>query len=382
MVSQAPPFDESRPRSQQASPVAAPLISEPAQADAAWFTTVLRANGMIGPEAVVTAVRARRIGTGLVGQNIQFRLRYRGHTQDAPASLVGKFPSPEEQSRATAKALRTYEREVGFYSELAARVGSRIPRCFLADIDVASDRFVLLLEDLSPATQGDQIAGCSIQQAVLAMDELAGLHAPTWDDASLADIDWLSRAGDPATQEMTRTLYESCWPGFASLYAERLGPAAVDLGEALGRSLATWQSYWQPPNCLTHGDYRLDNMLFGTDAGGYPLATVDWQTVGQGPPVLDAAYFIGNGPPVESRRAHEMELLRQYHRALQVRGVTDYPWTRLREDYRWATFSGVLMSVIASQLVARDERATEMFAVMAERHLAHAVDQRAGELLV
>ena len=35
---------------------------------------------------------------------------------------------------------------------------------------------VLVLEDLAPAEQGDQIAGCTVGQAELAVDEAARLH--------------------------------------------------------------------------------------------------------------------------------------------------------------------------------------------------------------
>jgi aminoglycoside phosphotransferase (APT) family kinase protein len=59
------------------------------------------------------------------------------------------------------------------------------------------------------------------------------------------------------------------------------------------------------PRAVQHGDYRLDNMLFGTAEGGHPLAVVDWQTVVWGPPAFDASYFLGAGLPVDDRRRHE-----------------------------------------------------------------------------
>jgi hypothetical protein len=122
-------------------------------------------------------------------------------------------------------------------------------------------------------------------------------------------------------------------------------------------------------------------MMFGTEKGGYPLATVDWQTVGHGPGILDVAYFIGNGPRVPDRRAHEMDLLKRYHDALSTRGVDSYEWKQCLVDYKRATLAGVLMTVIASQVVASDDRGDAMFAAMAERHFAHAIDQQAGDTL-
>jgi hypothetical protein len=76
-----------------------------------------------------------------------------------------------------------------------------------------------------------------------------------------------------------------------------------------------------------------------------------------------------------------MDLLKRYHDALRARGVDGYGWDRCLDDYRRATLSGVLMTVVASQVVASDDRGNAMFAAMAERHFAHAIDHRAGDAL-
>ena len=356
------------------------LVSDPALADARWLTDVLRYARVLG-DAAVTGVDRERIGTGQMGQNVAFSITYDRPAPGAPATVVGKFPSPEAKSRAAAKTFRTYEREVGFYQEIADTVEIRVPVCFLADIDPDTGDFVLLFEDLRPAVQGDQLAGCSIEQAMLAMDELAALHAPRWGDPSLANIDWLGQSEDAEPNEMIQRVYQGLWPGFVAQFGASLSSEELALGEAFGASMKEWRGLSAPPYCVTHGDYRIDNMLFGTKDGGYPLTTVDWQTVGHGPGIMDAAYFIGNGPLVSDRRAHEMDLLRRYYDALCARGVAGYEWQKCFADYRRATLAGVLMTVIASQVVASDERGVAMFAAMAERHFAHAVDHQAGDFL-
>jgi hypothetical protein len=356
------------------------LISDPARADAQWFTDVLRYARVLDG-AAVTAVQSQRIGTGQMGQNFAFSLTYDGPAPRAPKTIVGKFPSPEAKSRAAARTFRTYEREVGFYQEVAHTVDIRVPFCYLADIDHQTGDFVLLFEDLRPAVQGDQIAGCSIEQAVLAMDELAALHAPRWGDPSLAEIDWLGQSEDAEPTAMIQMAYQGLWPGFVAQFGPRLSPEALAVGEAFGKHMKEWRTFFAPPFCITHGDYRIDNMLFGTPAGGYPLTTVDWQTIGHGPGIMDAAYFIGNGPRIADRRAHEMDLLKRYHDGLCARGVKEYPWDRCLDGYRRATLSGVIMTVIASQVVTNDDRGVEMFATMAERHFAHALDHGVGDFL-
>ena len=356
------------------------LISDPAMVDARWFTDVLRHAGVLG-EAVVSRVEQTRIGTGQAGQNVAFSLTYDSPAPDAPSTVVGKFPSPEPQSVRAAMMFRLYEREVRFYQEIAETVDIRVPACYLADIDLETGAFVLLLEDLRPAVQGNQLVGCSLDEAMLAMEELARLHAPRWDDPTLASIEWLGQPDDDQALAMIDGAYRGLWPAFAAQYGPSLTADALALGEAFGASMSEWRSSFAGPCCVIHGDYRLDNMMFGTEEGGYPLATVDWQTVGHGRGIGDVAYFIGNGLPVPDRRKHEMDLLKRYHDELSRRGVGGYEWTRCLVDYKSATLSGVLMTVIASQVVHSDDRGDAMFAAMAERHFAHAIDHRAGDTL-
>ena len=67
---------------------------------------------------------------------------------------------------------------------------------------------------------------------------------------------------------------------------------------------------------LVHGDYRLDNMLFGRPGSLRDLTVVDWQTVTWGPAMTDVAYFLGCALTTEDRRTHYDELLRAYHEGL------------------------------------------------------------------
>ena len=117
---------------------------------AAGITGALHAAGTLAPDRRVVSVDATRVGTGQMGDCLRLALAYDGDT-DAPATLVAKLPSSDETSRATGMAMRTYEVEVRFYQELAARLPVRAPRCHHAEIDLATGDFVLLLEDLAPA---------------------------------------------------------------------------------------------------------------------------------------------------------------------------------------------------------------------------------------
>ena len=176
-------------------------------------------------------------------------------------------------------------------------------------------------------------------------------------------------------------MYQAVWPGFAERYAAALPLEALGLSERLGDRLGAWTQGASGPETIVHGDYRLDNMLFGTPEGGYPLAVVDWQTVGRGAGLADAAYFLGASLQVEDRRANEEALLRDYHERLTAAGVTAYDWDTCWQDYRRYTFAGVVMAVVASMIVEQTDRGDAMFIAMATRHAAHAIDLGAEDLL-
>ena len=356
------------------------LIRSPAAVTPAWLTAVLRRAGRLD-SAQVDHFDPTIVGTGQMGASVRYTLKYDRDAPQAPRSVVCKFASDDLISRSTGVAMRTYEVEVNFYGQLARTVDIRTPACHFADIDLATGEFVLVMEDLAPSVQGDQLAGCTPDQAALAMDELAKLHAPRWNDRRLADLAWLNR-NTPATLEVSASLLPGLLPGFVERYAARLEPEYLALGEQLMTNIGTWLRGRAEPFVIQHGDYRLDNMLFGTPAGGYPLTVVDWQTVVWGPPLADASYFLGAGLTVEDRRAHERALLRQYYDALRARGIEGLSWERCWRDYRRYAFSGLLMAIGASMMVVQTERGDAMFMTMARRHGAQIVDLEAEEFLL
>lgn len=346
------------------------LPAGPGAVTAEWLTQVLHAAGTALGQQVVE-VAATVVGTGQVGENVRYRPTY-DRPGDGPASVVAKFAAADELSRTTGILTRQYEREVWFYRQVRDTVAIRTPHCWHAAVVAGTADMVVVLEDLAPAVQGDQLAGCTPDQAALALSEAAALHAPRWDDPSLAAVDWLSRA-EPEALAGRAELYRAVHPGFVERYRGRLDPDVLDLSRFLGDRLEAWSVGTGAPLTVTHGDFRLDNLLFGTPEGGHPAATVDWGGVGHGEALADVSYFLGAGLLPEAREADEEALVEGYHRALVERGVTGYPLERCWDAYRWYAFSGLLMAVVASQIVRREERGDEMFCVMAERHARQAL---------
>ena len=111
------------------------------------------------------------------------------------------------------------------------------------------------------------------------------------------------------------------------------------------------------------------------------LTVVDWQTAGVGCGASDVAYFLGAGLLPDVRRAHERDLLREYHDELLGYGVHDYPYERLWHDYTWYSYAGYVMAIVASMLVVQTPRGDDMFMTMASRHGQHIIDLEAERLL-
>ena len=353
------------------------IADTPEALTADWLTAALDAGGHLGG-ARVTEVGQRPLGTGQMCDSLRLTLTYDGPTE-APATMVAKLPAADETSRNTALSLGSYTKEVRFYQELAPSLPLQTPTVFHADIDPETASFVLLLEDLAPAEQGDQLLGCTLEHATSAVDELVNLHAPRWGDDQLLGIEWL--AGDPDTNRaFLAMMLPMFWDGFRDRYAADLAPHAREVGEVLFANLDRYLAPPGTPLTIVHGDYRLDNLLF--DPSDNQLrGVVDWQTVTVGSAMQDVSYFIGAGLREEDRRPAEDGLVRRYHAALVAAGVDDLTWEQCWLDYRRGTFAGLVMAVAASMLVEQTDRGDKMFLTMASRHSQHALDLEAPDLI-
>jgi aminoglycoside/choline kinase family phosphotransferase len=343
-----------------------------------WLTAALAAGGHLG-EARVVAAETTPVGTGQMCDSVRVALTYDGPTE-APPTLVAKQPAADPTSRATALSLRSYEKEVRFYQELAPTLAVRTPGVLHADIDPATAGFVLLMEDLAPATAGDQLAGCDAEAAALAVRELVNLHAPRWGDESLTALDWL-HSESPDGHEMAATMLAMLWDGFRQRYANDVLPHVSRAGDALFTGMRAYLGGSASPATVIHGDYRLDNLLFFPAPASRLAGVVDWQTCALGPGVRDVAYFLGAGLDPAERARVEEGMVRDYHAGLEAAGVAGYAWDTCWEEYRLGSFAGLLMAVGASMMVARTARGDQMFLTMADRHARHALDLEAPDIL-
>jgi Ecdysteroid kinase-like family len=344
------------------------IVERPADLTVEWLTAALG--------VPVSDFSFERIGTGQMSECYRVRLTY-ADGDDGPSSVVLKVAATDPVSRQTGLALGLYEREVRFYTDIAPGIDGPIAPCHHAAFATETGTFHLLLGDAGPAVVGDEIRGATAEQAMLALSELGRVHAPLLGNTAVASADWLNRES-PMNQALIGQLYA----GFVDRYADRIAPEHREVCERLVAGFDAYvasESAPQRTHGLVHGDYRLDNMLFGERGADRPLTVVDWQTVAWGPAMTDVAYFLGCAMPDQLRRKHYQALLRAYHGALGA--AASISLDDVRDGVRRQSFFGVMMAIVSSMLVERTDRGDEMFMVMLARHCQHVLDTDALAVL-
>jgi hypothetical protein len=346
----------------------------------AWLTDALRAGGVM-TDASVTDARCETLGAGagFVGQIARVHLTYDRAAGGGSSTLIAKMPALEEGARELAGIYGLYEREFRFYTELVPEITFRTPRCYFAAGDAESVRYVLLLEDLgATGIVGDQVQGCTPEQATLVLEQLALHHARWWMHPRLTEVPWMGTGIDLVNGAMEQA-YPDSWPVALDLFGDRMTPAIRDALPGMNRRIsALMERYREGPLTMTHGDYRLDNMFFGKPGSGYGVAVFDWQSPSQAWGAYDIAYFMYGNVDIETRRAHEMDVLRTYHDTLAANGVQGYAWERCVEDYvNSLVVSLGIWIVNAATLDTANERGRELFNLFFDRLAAAITDHDA-----
>ncbi len=336
-----------------------PVIVQPEEITPGWLTSVLRS---VGHDVSVADCRSEPVGTGQMAHNERIFVDYDGPAAGLPSTFVAKIPSPSEESRG-AGAAGGYRAETRFYLELAERLSCAVPACYYGALSEDEATFTLVLEDLAPKQQGDQIRGASDAEIEAAVRNLAGLHAPFRGSAELERLDWF--AGGIGGGQLG-VYVQMGTPAFIERYRDRLSDADVTTLEAFAAGVENWIERRPSVSTLVHGDYRLDNLMFEETEAGVRVAAVDWQTLSLGCGGQDLAYLLGNSCPPDQRRASEDQMLAAYRDAMTERGA-ELSADEVRADYVYGTFQGPTITMLGSLAVGQTDRGDDMFMAMISR---------------
>lgn len=350
--------------------------------DPPWLTEALRSRDLIGADTTVVTCDAVVLGTGegFAGDLARLTVAYEGGS--GPDTMVAKIPTSIDDNRNGSELLGVYEREIRMYQRVLPELGLPVPDLVYADVEPNPDwdkqmdmvrklerlplwmlrvvtwllqRFakpeprpsVLILQDLAPAEIGDQVAGVGLDRAGRVLEVAARLHAATWNENVPSKGPWLQSGGLApkffhASFLSTRGKFlKGDGRGVSDHmrgWLERLRKEGVERGRRIHQG---------PPQCLLHGDLRLDNVFF---QGDEVRALIDWQLTRFGPAAVDVAYFIAGSLEPDVPEDEVDALLARYHAALVAAGVDGYPYDRFVRDYEDALIA-VLGSVTAVELL-------------------------------
>jgi aminoglycoside phosphotransferase (APT) family kinase protein len=280
-----------------------------------------------------------------------------------PDTLVVKLPTqdPSVHDRVSF----AYVAEHSFYTSLADKVDLPIPHCYHCDVAGEGAEFVLVMEDLAPAVRGDQVAGCTGEQAMLAVAALAGLHGPLWCDPSFQHVPGSAfLKPEAATAQVLGEIMQTA----TEITLQDLTGISDDDQDTLGHVAAVTRDWLllEPGRfCVLHGDYRLDNLLFDPEATS--VAVVDWQSLAVGLPGRNFAYFVGTGLAPDLRGEIERDLLRAYHQKLLTYGIADYGFDTCWQDYRLGLLQAPIMAALGFAFAAATERGDDAVRAMLSR---------------
>lgn len=339
-----------------------PIPRLPTDVTAEWLSAALSSRGA---PTRVSGVDVAPVGTGQTGATYQIAVSYAANPLSMPDTFVLKLPVADDDVRGGVTL--GYLSEVAFYARVAGNVAVPTPRCFYSDIADGGADFALLLEDMSPATQGDQIVGSTLGQARLAVTALAGLHAPSWCDPTWLDLAEVSMPM-PGDREAAQGLGDVARMA-VDMTCDKLGPNVRPEDRETATAAMSLVTPWlmaQPDRySLMHGDYRLDNLLF--DPARTRVTVVDWQTMGVGLPARDLSYFTATSLLPELRADVEQGLVDDYHQSLLGYGVTNYDREACWRDYRLGMLQAPLITTLGCAFASSTQRGDEMMTVMLSR---------------
>jgi Ecdysteroid kinase-like family len=297
-------------------------------------------NQVLGDEirggAAITSVDIETIGAGVgfIGELARLHLQY-DRPVDAPKSIIAKMPTLNPQWRHIGMLYGFYEKESRFYELIAPSVDVPLAVAYHNDARPDSGEYILLLEDLGDMRAGDQLAPISDAEIVDILGHLAGLHAAWWNDPKLVEFAaWLPGVGSPFFEIVKGAFFDQ-----ASRYPwdkEHLVPSWV--GDMVNLVMENYDEFLAAmigngAETFVHGDFRIDNMMFGTPGSSRDFALLDFQISMRGNPMADVVYFLSGSLPIEQRRGNERGFVRAYHDALLAAGVDGYSFERCWEDY-------------------------------------------------
>lgn len=342
----------------------------------AWLNAALQNSGILQDANIIALqIEPTEIGRGYIGQTARLLVSYDRDTS-APASFFVKCSHPDPNFRLGAAGL--YEHDVMFYRYPVHHAGLHAPCCYHAAFQPETGASILLLEDLSHYRTGSEFTGCTGEEILDVIRDLADFHAAWWNSPRLAAMTWLPPA-DAYIEEHTI--------GFAAAYPEFVQkvraclpgyeiPASYQAAceQMPARMSAIFRELARHPRTYIHGDPRPSNLMFGRSTTDYPVVFVDWQVSEQSPGPVDIAYHLLYACSPEQRRRIERPLLLEYYARLVRQGITGYSFEDCWHDYRLGMFRVLKIQIFAFLMADLSAESGKALLRLSIDQAAHIID--------
>ena len=350
-----------------------PLPPMPDGLTAEWLTDLFHASGTLPNHISITEVSQSTVGegTGMMSELCRLHLTPSSQVSDLPATLIAKYPSRNPTNREVAMSFNLYEREVRYFAELDAQTTACAPPTHIATLD--GDNFVIIMQDMQDYAVGDQTAGADLHQSELAIDELARLHSAFY--GQVDHLDWIPGIADSYHADNMYNFCGGAWDVMVDAFADSVPPPITALKTPfLAKLPALQQRMNASPRTLVHGDFRMENILYGTQPEHHKAVIIDWQgpLLGQG--LVDVCLMLGQSTRTSIRRAHERALLDRYVAGLRAEGC-EYPGADVWLDYRLShLYNWVYVAVVSGTLDSSNATAHGWMSKMIERQVHTTLD--------
>lgn len=292
-----------------------------------WLTYALRHSGVLTNSNVKSIKKDNMAdGKAWLSSILKIHAEYDIQEKNVPSSFILKMLSPSKFRRSSYE-LDAYEREVKFYSELSEKFPIKLPKLFHAEYGTESN--LMLMEDLTYLTPGDQVKGMKQELVLTTLESLAKVHAAYWNNPILNNLKWMP------TSNYIDENYNDNWNSFVELCGYFIDPDGIKIGESLRPNISwLFEEIASRPKTLTHDDMKADNLLFGEVGTDEAVVLLDWQFAIRSMGATDVARLIGGSELPTERKGKQFEALRFWYDKLLEEGVTNYNWEEAQRDFK------------------------------------------------
>lgn len=308
-----------------------------------WLTEALQQIGVLDTGRVETVTT--RLNEAFNSIVAHLELAYSGDAPtNAPEGLILKLNRDEDG-----------QQEVSLYQLVAEEAGflPMLAKCYSAVYHAETGRSHCLFEDVSQGwgqltreqliTLQSLIPNQFLHQIVQA---LAEFHAYWWEhprlgsEAAITQARWWYRDKAHYERHIQRRTKE--FNQFVQSCGDQIPASWLELyNKALGNLPLLWERYLEPRLTtfrnltITNGDFYLTQCLYCLDPAGQAIL-IDFQDGAANFGTFDLVFLLASFLTREQRQFKQREkiLLRLYHSTLLEKGVRNYSWEALQEDYR------------------------------------------------